>query len=313
MVSFRTVSDVFACARRNRAKIPPEIDLVVGVPRSGMIAATAISLTIQRPLMDLTTFLDGQEPKHFTARRQQKIEPGATSILIVDDSIYHGAAMRQVRKRISEVGPTNSRIYYCAVYGLVDYHPEVDVVLEVCPAPRIFEWNALNHSGLEYCCLDLDGVIGADPTEEENDDGPNYAAFMDNAVLLNAPAYAINAIVTARLEKYRGQTDKWLARHNIRYRDLYMLDLPSAEERRRLGIHASFKASVYSARPDCLLFIESNLQQAQRINRISGKAVLAYCDMVFLPERTKIAMRRRIGSVLPPRSKPLIKKILRLS
>ena len=54
-----------------------------------------------------------------------------------------------------------------------------------------------------------------------------------------------------------------------------MLDLPTAEERRRLNIHHKFKAEVYSKHPLTRLFIESEVKQAIEIMRISGKPV--YC------------------------------------
>ena len=49
--------------------------------------------------------------------------------------------------------------------------------------------------------------------------------------------YEINTIVTSRLEKYREPTEKWLKDHGVKYKQLIMLDLPSAEERRKQGCH----------------------------------------------------------------------------
>ena len=70
----------------------------------------------------------------------------------------------------------------------------------------------------------------------------------------------------------RSYTVEWLARTGIQYNQLIMLDLPSAEERRRLGAHGGFKADFYKT-SDTILFIESEKEQARAIARISGKPV----------------------------------------
>jgi hypothetical protein len=100
-----------------------------------------------------------------------------------------------------------------------------------------------------------------------------------------------------------------------------MLDLPSADERRRLRVHADFKAAVYKERRDCWLFIESSTSQARIIYELSGKAVLAYGDMIFFSENglakiqrgmTRSGFRRIVSQMLPRRSKTVIKSVLRI-
>ena len=76
--------------------------------------------------------------------------------------------------------------------------------------------------------------------------------------------------MTSRLEKYRKETEQWLAAHGIKYKKLYMLN-KTAEERRRLGLHAPFKASIYKQIKNSNMFIESNPKQAARIAELSGK------------------------------------------
>ena len=92
--------------------------------------------------------------------------------------------------------------------------------------PRIFEWNVMHHHLLVSSCIDIDGVLCRDPTEAENDDGAAYERFLDTVPAREVPEAPLGWLVTCRLEKYREQTEAWLNRHAIRYRELVMLDLP---------------------------------------------------------------------------------------
>jgi uncharacterized HAD superfamily protein/orotate phosphoribosyltransferase len=294
-MNFRSVNDLFAAVRRNGHRIPPDVELVVGIPRSGVLAACAVSLITHKPYADLSAFLDGRIDTSFSKRRGvEERQPlwSPTSVLVVDDSVFSGQRLRQVREVIEGKG-LKKNVRYAAVFGLESSHSEADLVLEECPYPRLFEWNVMNHPSLNACCVDLDGVLCADPSEEENDDGSRYIEFLQSARLLNAPRYTINSVVTSRLEKYRPQTEEWLKEQGINYGRLVMLDLPSGEERRRLGIHGQFKAEIFRQAKDCILFIESETHQARTIREISGKNVLAYKEMLFFPEGGATVRRAR--------------------
>lgn len=314
---FRTVSDLFACARRNSHKLPRDIEVVVGVPRSGILAACAVSLAMQKPFVDLGSFVQGGETLSLSGRRGvDQTFPSAQlkSALVIDDSIYKGGSLRAARKIIEASGRC-SKATYAAIYGTSLSQNDADIILEVCPTPRVFEWNVMNHWSLEFACVDLDGVLCIDPTKKENDDGPRYVEFIRQGKLLNAPEYVINSIVTSRLEKYRDETERWLRANNVRYRNLFMLDLETAAERIRSNAHASFKGQVYKDREDCRLFIESELNQAIKIAHISSKSVLAYKDMRFIPEGGMMVaghrLRRLVAKALPDWSKELLKAALR--
>jgi uncharacterized HAD superfamily protein/hypoxanthine phosphoribosyltransferase len=317
-MQFRTVNDLFACVRKNGYKFPRDVDLVVGVPRSGILAGCAVSLMLHKPFVDLNSFLNGQLCSDFS-RRNGIIPPPAgerLAVLIVDDSILTGNAMRLVRNAIDSSGQQH-RVTYAAVYGKTERHVEVNMVLEVCPPPRVFEWNIMNHAALSYCCVDLDGVLCVDPSAEENDDGSKYIDFVRNARVLNQPHYSIHSIVTSRLEQYRHETEGWLERNGIRHKNLFMLDVATAEERRRNRLHGKFKAKIFSSQPECILFIESERLQANEIHELTGKPTLAYRDMELFSEfnaaKLRLDVRKTIGKFLPPWSKPFIKSALRIS
>jgi uncharacterized HAD superfamily protein/hypoxanthine phosphoribosyltransferase len=307
---FKSVADLFHTVRRNAHKIPKDIELVVGIPRSGMLAATAVSLTLHKPMTDIHSFLEGKSHQSLSYREGVNQSETPNSVLIVDDSIHGGGAMKLAQDLIKQ-GNISAKITYAAIYGLHKRHDEVDFIFEICPAPRVFEWNVLNHWVLEYACVDLDGVLCQDPTPEQNDDGANYLAFLRDAEVLNAPKYRLNSIVTSRLEKYRPQTEDWLRSRGISYGRLEMLGGRTAEERRKLGLHAPFKAAIYKEARDCILFIESETRQAREINAITGKSTLAFREMIFFEEtrgtRSARNIKQRAGRLLPDRIKHLVK------
>ena len=103
-----------------------------------------------------------------------------------------------------------------------------------------------------------------DPSPAESDDGPAYRQFLESVRATNVPAYRVAHLVTARLERYRAETEKWLAGNGSSYGTLHMLDGYTAEQRAELGPHAAFKASVYR-RTKAWLFIESSATQAAAI------------------------------------------------
>jgi uncharacterized HAD superfamily protein len=166
------------------------------------------------------------------------------------------------------------------------------------PLPRYFQWNILNHSTLEKACFDIDGVLCADPLPEQNDDGEKYIDFILNAPPLFIPGCKIGTIVTSRLEKYRKETETWLAANNIKYNDLVMLDLPNMEARQRANNHGEHKAKAYLAKP-YVLFVESEYNQAVEINRISKKPVLCTANFEMIFESESLMYNLKSGKHLP--------------
>lgn len=274
-MQFRSLADLNRTVVANLHLIPDDIDLVVGVPRSGMLPATLIALALNVQLTDMDGFLQGRAMGAGGTRRREALTRGFESLrhaLVVDDSILTGASMVEARERLSGAAG-GKRLTFCAVYGASVEPEPADVVLEVVKPPRIFEWNVMHHSILEWACVDIDGVLCHDPTHEQNDDGEAYLRFLQHAHPLQKPTKRIGVLVTSRLEKYRPQTEAWLRERGIEYRELVMLDLPDAETRRRQGAHGAFKGEYYKSSPE-RLFIESELGQARKIAEISGKPVL---------------------------------------
>ena len=297
-IEFRDVRDLERAIQRHLAAFPQDIDLVVGVPRSGLLAANLFALHRHLPLTDVEGLLEGRvmkAGKRIGEQRGQLIDD-ARRILVLDDSIFSGQALERTRRALDSA-PFADKVLYGAVFSIPGSVGLVDHVCEVVPPPRIFSWNLMTHTIIEDACVDIDGVLCADPTPEENDDGERYLAFLADAKPLRRPSRPIGTLVTSRLERYRPETEAWLARHGIEYGALRMLDLPDAETRRRLNNHAAFKASVFRE-TGAPLFIESSRRQAREIAARTGKPVICTDTSTFHHHRTVVERtRKRLGPI----------------
>lgn len=293
-MNFRTINDMDMLIRANLHRIPEDVELVVGVPRSGMLPATLLAVYLNLPLTDSMSLLS--ENNHAAASRslRQKGKSNTTNIkdykkiLIMDDSCNTGLSINELKQEIAQIEDCSTEIIYGCVYAAPNAVQYVDLYFEVLHQPRVFEWNIMNHGIIERACLDLDGVLCIDPTNEQNDDGEKYIEFIKNAIPLWIPKFTIGAIVTSRLEKYRKETASWLDQHGVKYKNLIMLDLPTKEDRIRMGAHAPFKASIYNQIKGSALFIESDPAQAKFIANSTGKAVYCVSNNAFYDEENHI-------------------------
>lgn len=286
-MNYRSFADLGKTVFANLYKIPRDVDLIVGIPRSGLLAGSLIALALNIPIIDLVGFIENR--KLYIGRRVSRLSrltypKDAKHVLIVDDSICSGEAFSKAIRSIN-AAEIEQRYTSCAIYATPDSANKVDIFLDIIPIPRAFGWNIMYHPLIGECCVDIDGVLCVDPTQEENDDGVAYRNYLRNAHPLFLPTYVVGSLVTSRLEKYRSETEEWLKEHGVEYKRLYMLDLPDAETRRKLNAHAPFKAKIYKKHPTAQLFIESEPHQALEITRRTGRPVLCISNQqLYTPE-----------------------------
>ncbi len=245
-------------------ELDQDYDAIVGIPRSGMLVANILALHWNIKLGSLDgflrcTFLQGGHRDHTREVRK---------VLIVDDSINTGKSIAKAKK-LTRTLPFE--MHYGAPYirGLMKSWLHYRIV----PLPRIFQWNVFNHYWLRRACVDIDGVLCRDPTQEENDDGIRYRHFISTAPPRHLPRVEILSLVTNRLEKYRPETEAWLKKWNVRCQNLIMLDLPNKQERIKQGAHINHKATIYKDEKYSL-FLESSERQSKGIAEVTGKPVL---------------------------------------
>ncbi|MGV2828087.1 phosphoribosyltransferase family protein [Myxosarcina sp. GI1(2024)] len=275
MMNFRTFDDMSSALANKLSLIPRDVDLIVGIPRSGLIPANILALHLNLPLTDLDGLISGRMLGKGRTRSHtnQRVTVGdCRKVLVIDDSVWTGKTIIMAKQKIERAG-IPQEVIYAAVYVSPETKDQVDLYFDICPFPRMFEWNFMHHGYLEKACLDIDGVLCEDPTSQENDDGLKYLEFLENAKPLLIPTLPVGNLVTSRLEKYRPQTENWLEKQGIKYEKLFMLDLPDSTTRRALNNHAHFKSQIYR-QTKSIIFIESELKQAIDIAKYSGKPVL---------------------------------------
>lgn len=303
-----TYNELSRMIRGSLWKIPHDIDLVVGIPRSGLMVANMVALYLNKRLSDIDSFIDGRIFDIGNSRRHMMSYTPIHKVLVVDDSICTGNSILAAKRKLDTIVNQYEFVYFTPIItneglALVDYYAEI------INEPRIFEWNLFHHCSLENACVDLDGVLCSDPPID--DDGELYTNYILNATPLFIPTAIIGTIVTCRLEKYRPQTEQWLEKQHIKYKRLIMLNLPDKQTRIKWGRHGEYKA-------ECLIkyggsfFIESSLSQAQIIAEKTNRDVICIETNALLHIEQNPRMKRakkRLKHYFP-KSFRLAKRIL---
>ena len=278
---YMSYEDMANCIRRNVWKVPKDVDLIVGIPRSGMIPALMIAELLNVRCATLDEFLYGMNMS--CGGRGRLIRMGdVRRVLVLDDTVFLGNALRRVRKQVDEFVVRNeiSVIYGC-VYAEGKYAKEmVSIYFEENYRPGeawyFYEWNILHHYGKRTRAMmwDIDGLVCKDPPDDR--DIESYEAYLPNAIPMIIPRTTIGAFVTYRMEKYRGVTEEWLRKQGIEYEHLLMHPADTRAQRKHDGSPAEYKAKIYREAQWAVLFVESSMHQAERIHQLSGKPVWCY-------------------------------------
>lgn len=267
---FITYKDFIADSVQWCANLPKDFKYVIGIPRSGMLIASIIAEWLNIPLGTITNsgksivLMGGEKCKP-----QDKIKG---KILVVDDSINWGKTINKIKQLFKQ--KNDFKFYYGALYYTKQSKQFIDYGFKEVKQPRVFEWNLFHHPILTLSCVDIDGVLSEDPTDEQNDDGPKYLKFLKEVKPKYIPTFKIHTLVTCRLEKYRKVTENWLKKYNIKYKRLIMMDYPTKDDRMKANEYIKYKADVYRKATETILFIESEGWQAEGIAKITGKRTL---------------------------------------
>ncbi|SFG08830.1 orotate phosphoribosyltransferase [Halopelagius inordinatus] len=290
-MNYRSVSQLNEDIRQLAQELPSDIDVVAAIPRSGLLAAELLCLRLDVPMTDINGLCEGTVYETGNRHDGSLALDDADTVLVIDDSVNSGTQMRETQQRLDEADlPFDIR--YAAAYISAHGHEYVDYWSEVIEPPRVFEWNLMHHPILENACVDIDGILCRDPTREENDDGERYQEFLSRVEPRTIPNQKVGWLVTCRLEKYREETEAWLAKHGVEYDRLVMMDLPDKETRQELGNHAAYKTKVYES-TGAELFIESSERQAAKICDETSKAVFCYdTNEMMQPGRLNYTYRK---------------------
>lgn len=272
--NFVTVKELVIWTNEWVKSFPRSFDLIVGIPRSGFLVANIIALKLDKPLTTPELFVQGQywERKLIDKKRKREFK----NILLVDDSITSGKTikkslelLRGYRKKI--------KITKAALIATRETKEFVDLYYKIIPQPRIFEWNFL-HAKKGKLATDLDGVLCEDCPSGVDPDEKKYLQWIKDAKPFLVPTFEIDVILSNRLERYRPETEKWLAKHGVRYKELILWNIDSKEERN--GRHAQRKIEVLlKVKPD--IFWESSYEEAKKIWQATKIPTLCVDKMIL--------------------------------
>ena len=247
---------------------------IVGIPRSGMLPASMIAMWLNLPLY----FLDPQNnllpmsaASKFGGIRMLKHRSSLGRLLVVDDTVYCGTAMKNFKKKLLE------DVYFCSVYCRPASEFKPDFYGRELNPPHLLEWNLFNCTYIQSALLDFDGILCPNVPFEILEDEEKHKEWLSNVKPFyhRLPKFKCKGIVTARFERYRDITENWLARHNVKYERLIMMPNEMEEDRLRDHVETS---STYKAKhfveSDAKFFIESEVPEAIRIRKKSGKLVI---------------------------------------
>ena len=295
-----TVAELSKMIRQNLWKIPHDIDLVVGIPRSGMLPASMIALFLNTQLTDIDSFIEGKMFSNGLSRRDYiRTCTDIRKVLIVDDSISTGRALNNAKLKLEKVQNKNYEFLYIAAIASSFGASLVDACFEIVDDDRVFEWNLFHHAIITDACVDIDGVLCCNP--EIDDDGEKYLSFLSSAHPLFTPSPKIDTLISCRLEKYRTITEEWMKENSISYKKLVLLDLPDKTSRIKWGKHGEYKGEYYK-NSNCKIFIESSYNEATIIAKVSHKPVICIetNELLFTHMATPFKkFKRRIRKHLP--------------
>ena len=265
---YRSIADMTDLIRRSLHLVPSDVDLIVGVPRSGILPAITLALLLNLRFADFDSLCEGRLQGAGSTKPGTRLIANlseARHVLVVDDSLNRGYAMREVREKLARAGVT-ARVSLAAIYVVPDGVEEVDIAFEVLPLPRIFEWNFFHHTYLSRACISVEGVLCPVPSEAERQSATGYAAFLETAPALCRPTQTAACLLSTQPESCRPALEAWLARHGIGCERLVMLDCagqPAAAE---------IKGRFYREAREMLL-VEEDPAQSAAIAQIAGKPV----------------------------------------
>jgi len=262
---FVTIDDAVIWTSEWLKSFPTQYDIIVGIPRSGMLIANVIALRLGKPLTTPDLFAQRQ----FWLSAKAKKHPDYTKsmkVLLVDDSINSGRTMQRNIKLMRTAGIPFD-VTRAALIVSTEKKPKVDLYYKYIKHPRVFEWNMLHRKIASYTekgklAVDMDGVLCENCPPNIDIVESEYKKWIRTAKPYLIPSFEIDAIVTCRLEKYREATEKWLKDNNVMYKELILWDIQSKKQRR--GRWAKHKIdALLRIKPH--LFWESNLKQANQI------------------------------------------------
>jgi len=260
---------------------PRDYDAIVGIPRGGLIVAAIIACKFGIPLTTPDLFSSSTSPASWMPQwggksktiTAQGWRPRFNKVLLVDDTCVKGHSMRR-SLHILHSHHKELKVHKAALMTTEDSRDLLDFYYKVLPAVWYTEWSLTDSKKGKVAC-DLDGVICENCPPGVDSNEALYQEWIRNAKPNVIPTFEIDAIISSRLEKDRTETERWLARHGVRYKELVLWSIQSKSE--RIG-RAHRKAQLLLRRmPN--IFWESSFKEATEIWKETKIPTLCFDEM----------------------------------
>ncbi len=249
--------------------LPPDLDAVVGVARSGLVPASLIASYWHLPLWTVSRVGGVTDPGHgFRMGADfQPFDPKAVRrVLVVDDSAATGKEMPASAALVAAHFPA-ATVTKAVIYCHPDAAGLVDLWYGIYPGAHYLEWNFFNAGHSQESAWDFDGCLCMDQAADGSTLGKE-------PIPLYVPRRnPIPLIVSGRAEDSRAHSMAWLAKFGARVDRMVLRDWELDDTRDHADQIGAWKANEFG-RSNCTMFIESDPRQAEIIARATHRRVL---------------------------------------
>jgi hypoxanthine phosphoribosyltransferase len=254
--------------------VPSDIDVVIGIPRHGLLVASIMGIYLGKPIATPDQFLDGGYWGSFYTKGKPLEINQIRTALLVDDCVGTGRQIKATKERLMKFYP-KLKVLTAAPYVLPKIAKDIDYYK--FSKPTFFEIDLVDEFDDGTIGTDIDGVLCEEPTKEQEKD---IRTFYKTAKPYRIPIVCLKFIVTARLEKYREVTEIWLKKHNVLYDKLIMRQ--SEEQSPR----ATKLKAIRKYKPD--IFWESDPILSEQLYLLTGCRTLCFNNMYYYGGKRKV-------------------------
>ncbi len=276
---FITINEAVAMTGDWVKSMANDFDLVIAIPRSGLLFGEVVAQKLGKPITTPSSF--SQNQYWWTNQLGSEKKAPFRRVLLFDDSVtrVHGT-MEKVYSKLKADHP-ELEIIKSALFCTEKTKSFLDRYYTVLPpTPHRFEWN-LMHAFTGPTASDMDGVLCEECPDGADGNEAQYLDWIRKAIPKYIPAFELEAVITSRLEKYRPQTEEWLKHNNVKYKRLYMWELPSKSLRTRMG-HVQTKVdALLQIKP--VWYWESSLYEAREIHGKTKIPTLCISSLQIFP------------------------------
>jgi orotate phosphoribosyltransferase len=203
-----TYEESFALAAQWSEILPKNFDVIIGIPRGGLLIANVLACKLNTALSTPNEFINGNV---WYSTNSNVIQPKKYSrLLLIEDSIRSGHLLQQEYRRLKTHNPSLDIKCGSLFINKDQTKSNIDYYLTYQKDEEPIEWNMPTSFNMDCnVAVDLDGILCRDDNQEE----PLYI-----------PSFTVKAIITGRPEKERYETEAWLKRNNVHYKKLIMYD-----------------------------------------------------------------------------------------